>query len=94
MLYLYLIILIILVLVWIVRGTHRPELFPPGPPRLPLIGSLLCMHMQGTSNSPSLLHSFQDAWKKYGSVVGFYLGSFPAVLVSDFQLVRELFKVC
>ena len=35
----------------------------------------------------------QAAAKRYGSMVGFYLGSFPAMLVTDFQLVRELFKV-
>lgn len=80
-------------LLFIVRGTYKPEKFPPGPPRLPLIGSLLCMHMSGTNSSPSLLHSFQCAAQKYGALVGFYLGSFPALLVSDFQILKDLYKV-
>nr|AKH03514.1 cytochrome P450 3075C1 [Paracyclopina nana] len=85
--------LLFLLLLFLVRGTYKPEHFPPGPPRIPLVGSLLCMHMRGSGSSPSLLHSFQDAAHAYGNLVGFYLGSFPALLVSDFQALKELFKL-
>ena len=78
---------------YLVKVTSKPPKFPPGPFKLPLIGSLLCMFMSGSSATPSLLHSFQDVAGKNGSLVGFFLGSYPAVLVSDFGILKDLFKV-
>ena len=58
---------------YLVKVTSKPPKFPPGPFKLPLIGSLLCMFMSGSSATPSLLHSFQDVAGKYGPLVGFSL---------------------
>jgi len=84
---------LIISIAYLVKVTRKPSKFPPGPSKLPLIGSLLCMFMSGSSATPSLLHSFQDVAGKYGSLVGFFLGSYPALLVSDFTILKDLFKV-
>ena len=83
---------LIISIAYLVKVTRKPSKFPPGPSKQ-LIGSLLCMFMSGSSATPSLLHSFQDVAGKYGSLVGFFLGSYPALLVSDFTILKDLFKV-
>ncbi len=45
---------------------RRPPGFPPGPPRLPLVGSL--PFAVGGGKKPSLFHGSRDLVRKYGKV--------------------------
>ena len=83
-------IFITLLSIWIYRSTRKPERFPPGPPRLPFVGSL--PYMMGSINRPSLLAGLEQNVKKYGPVFGFYFGQTPAVVIADFALLKEAFK--
>lgn len=87
------IIFTILFLLWLLKATSKPPKFPPGPPRLPLIGSLPYVADIGpNSKTDSLLPGIQKLEETYGPVCGFYLGTDRAVLVSDFDLLKDMFK--
>ena len=66
-------------------STRKPKNFPPGPPRLPMVGSL--PFMAGSGPSPSLLHGIIEQVKKHGPIFGFYFGKTPNVVIADYQLV-------
>ena len=68
-------------------STRKPKNFPPGPPRLPILGSL--PFMTGSGPSPSLLHGIIDQVKKHGPIFGFYFGKTPAVVIADYHLVSH-----
>ncbi|KAK8376326.1 hypothetical protein O3P69_009756 [Scylla paramamosain] len=62
---------------------RKPRGFPPGPPRLPLVGFLPFMEQQ-------LPH--KQLWNlssTYGPVVGLYLGTQPCVIVNGWEAVKE-----
>jgi hypothetical protein len=61
----------ILFVIWIYRSTRKPKNFPPGPPRLPVLGSL--PFMGGSETKKSLLHGIIDQVNKHGPIVGFYI---------------------
>ena len=68
-------------------STRKPKNFPPGPPRLPVVGSL--PFMAGSGPSPSLLHGIIKQVKKHGPIFGFYFGKTPAVIIADYHLVSK-----
>ena len=80
----------VLFLVWLTSLMSKPKNFPPGPPRLPFIGSL--PFMRGSGEQPSLLHGLEENVKEFGPVFGFYFGQTPAVVIADFEMLREAFK--
>ncbi|XP_055619043.1 probable cytochrome P450 304a1 [Toxorhynchites rutilus septentrionalis] len=68
---------------------ERPSLnFPPGPPRLPLVGSypfLLALNYRHLHQAAAKLS------KLYGSkLIGLYLGPLPTVIVNDYETVKEV----
>ena len=73
-----------LFVVWFYRRTQKPPNFPPGPPRWPVLGSL--PHISNKQNN--LLLGLRGLVKNFGSVVGYYVGSTPIVLVADFELLK------
>lgn len=90
-LYIYVVsFLAIVVVAWFYRNTQKPANFPPGPPRLPLLGSLPFMKRAG--HPFNLLHAWYYAAEKWGPLVGFYLGAGPAVLINDLDILKDLFK--
>ncbi|KZO99693.1 cytochrome P450 [Calocera viscosa TUFC12733] len=75
----------LLVLRSIVR-TLRPSLFPPGPPRLPIIGNL----HQIPRTAPHI--RFTEWNRTYGEVVGLLVFGQPALVLGSHRAVREILE--
>lgn len=74
------VILVVVFVLLLYVSSRKPNKFPPGPARLPIIGHMV----KGSLPDPKL--------SKFGNLVGMYLGNFPAVQIQDFQLAKELFN--
>ena len=62
-------IAIFLLLILIYKGTKKPRKFPPGPPRLPIVGSLPYMAVKSKSSEPrSLLTGIRKGKKEKNCV--------------------------
>jgi hypothetical protein len=48
--------------------------------------------MRGDGESFSLFHGVNRAVNKYGKVLGFYLGGAPVAVISDFDVLTQVFK--
>ena len=68
--------LVILLLGWFFIRTRKPKNFPPGPPRLPIVGSF--PYMMGSGDSPCLLYGISDQVIKINN---FYLNNFKSKVV-------------
>jgi hypothetical protein len=80
--YLY-VILFTLIAYWIYLRTRKPAKFPPGPPRLPVLGSLPFIDVKG-----SFVHSMKYVAEKYGPVAGIFLGNKPTIIISDYNIIK------
>ena len=65
-----------------------PRDFPPGPGRLPIVGSYLKLPLK----SGVLVAASDWFVKHYGKLVGVYLGNWPAVVVYDYEMCKEIFN--
>ena len=75
------------------KSTRRPSKFPPGPPRLPIIGSLpYIMGSVKEGMQPTMLHGVINNVEKYGPLVGMWIGHEPVVIVADLEKIKYLFK--
>jgi hypothetical protein len=55
--WLHIFAIIFILLLFAYKSTKKPNRFPPGPPRLPVIGSLPYITVKiKSSNTPSLMH--------------------------------------
>ena len=71
-------------LVTFVFKKHRK--FPPGPPRLPIFGSLPFLHGKGVERY------FSEKVVSYGPVTGLYIASDPMIVINDWKLAKTLFR--
>ena len=94
----------ILILVWTYVRTRKPKNFPPGPPRLPIVGSIT--YMMGSGNTPSILLGITDQVKyetlscfrlilfslKVDSQMQYWLRDFPSLfwIPPKYQVCQEL----
>uniref|UniRef100_A0A2C9GVA5 Cytochrome P450 n=1 Tax=Anopheles dirus TaxID=7168 RepID=A0A2C9GVA5_9DIPT len=84
--------LVVLIVSYAIRyALHRPsERFPPGPPRVPLLGSypfLLALDYDHLHRAAARLN------ERYRSkLIGLHLGPLPAVIVNDHETVREVLQ--
>ncbi len=75
---------------WLYKVTSKPAKFPPGPPKLPLVGSATYVHPP--DKPKDVLVANQNLAKKYGGVAGYFLGSQPFIVISDFEVMKEVFR--
>ena len=71
-------------IVWFIKTCQHPKDFPPGP-RLPL-------PFMGDSYTlgKNLDVGLSKLTKKYGSYVGFWLGPDRTILISDFDVLKDV----
>ena len=82
-----LITLLLVVLVkFILTLFSKPHNFPPGPPHLPIIGSLPFLQGEGLEKYVG------QAVAAYGPVTGLFAGAYPMLMVNDWKLAKSLFN--
>ena len=80
-----LVFLVVFLGLWLYLDTRFPDMFPPGPRPLPIIGNMVIM-----AKNPKQSHLIlMDLSQKYGSVVGFKMGNYPAVILNDMDSLKE-----
>ncbi|XP_050069588.1 probable cytochrome P450 304a1 [Anopheles maculipalpis] len=84
--------LVVLIISYMIRYVlHRPsERFPPGPPRLPLLGSypfLLALDYNHLHRAAAKLSQLYNS-----KLVGLYLGPLPAIVANDHDTVRQVLQ--
>ena len=90
---LFISVLLVLLPIWWYLNTKKPDKFPPGPPRYPLIGSLPFMLRKGSEQTEKcFMHGILHNIEEYGKLVGFYMGSKPFVVVGDYDIMKDLLK--
>ncbi|XP_035982356.1 cytochrome P450 2K1 isoform X3 [Fundulus heteroclitus] len=62
---------------------RRPKNFPPGPPCLPVLGTLLHLNLENP------LKDFERLRESYGNVYSLFMGSKPAVVINGFKAMKE-----
>ena len=67
------------------QGTRKPDKFPPGPPKLPVVGSLPFINKKG-----SFIHSIIYTVEKYGKVSGVFLGRKPVIFIADYNILKGI----
>jgi len=82
---LVLVLSIFLLLIFIKYVFKRPIRFPPGPPYIPIAGSVPFLRGLGVEKYVS------DKIASYGPVTGMYLGSYPFIMINDWKLAKSLF---
>ena len=81
-------------LIWLlIKASNKPENFPPGPRRIPWLGSIPFLSSKPAKEGFNLFFAIRNLADKYGPVAGFYVAGTPAVVVSDHGLLKELYKV-
>ena len=78
-------LVLILLFKWLISLFRKPPRFPPGPPTLPLIGSLPFLPGTGTEKFVS------EHVASYGPVTGMVAGSYYVAMVNDWKLAKSLF---
>lgn len=82
------ILLFLLFAFFLAQQFRKPKDFPPGPWRIPIFGSLLFIPM-----IPGVFSMGADWFiKRYGKMVGLYLGQYPAVILYDLDAAKKLFS--
>ena len=76
------VLLLIVVGLLAAHSTKRPPNFPPGLPRLPVLGSV-------TFLQPNFFEVIKEMHKKYKGIFSFYLGNNPVVVVTEYNLYKE-----
>ena len=81
-----------LVVFWWQKKTCKPHLFPPGPPRYPIIGSLFELRNPWFAK-PSVFWGILQMQRKYGDTFGFYLGNLPTVVLTRYEDIKKVLNM-
>nr|APH81380.1 cytochrome P450 CYP3039A1 [Tigriopus kingsejongensis] len=68
-----------------VKGFRKPPNYPPGPPIVPMLGSI--PFLRGPTLNDKIWS--KDLADQYGPVVGLFFGSHPAVMINDPKVAKE-----
>ena len=68
---------------WFLKKFKKHAKFPPGPPKLPIVGSMPFLVVKG-----GFIRMLINVVDKFGPVSGIYLGSLPAVIISDYNILK------
>ena len=68
---------------WFLTKFKKHAKFPPGPPKLPIVGSIPFLAVKG-----GFIHTLIYVVEKFGPVSGIYLGSLPTVIISDYNILK------
>ena len=80
-----LVFLVVFLGIWLYLDTRLPDMFPPGPRPLPIIGNMVIM-----AKNPKQIHlELMNLSKKYGPVVGFKMGNYPGIFINDMDSLKE-----
>ncbi|KAK9903843.1 hypothetical protein M0R45_000883 [Rubus argutus] len=82
-------LLLLPLLVLLLKKLNKPQKhFPPGPPKLPIIGNLHQFNQSGSS-------AHQNLWrlsKKYGPVMLLHLGRIQTLIISSAEAAKQVLK--
>ena len=85
--------LILLLKLLLPFAPHQGTLLPPGPPGLPIIGSIPFLpktfRLSRGLHTPKLFYYLAQ---KYGAVCHLWLGPVPTILISDTKILKKAFK--
>ncbi|KAJ2944347.1 hypothetical protein O0L34_g18349 [Tuta absoluta] len=82
-------IVIFLLIHLLFRNSQKNKYFPPGPPSLPILGSLVAVWFK--LKELKYYHSVWAAWaQQYGDVLGLKLGLCDVVVVSGRDMIKEV----
>ena len=84
--------LFIVSLYWLLSSFSKPRNFPPGPPKLPLIGSVPFLSTKDKKHRGDSLIRNQELVQKYGKTFGFFIANQPFVIFSDYEIMKEVFR--
>lgn len=84
--YVYLVLILALLCIWIYqKGTKKPRNFPPGPPIVPILGSI--PFMKGPTLNEKIWS--KDLADRFGPVIGLIMGNKPFVLITDPKVAKQ-----
>ena len=88
---LYLVLFALGLVALLFKKSAKPSRFPPGPPRLPLIGSL--PYLMDLKLGNPILRVSAKMVEQYGRIWGCYVGNTPMVTVSDYGIAKRLLSL-
>ncbi|OXA51754.1 Cytochrome P450 2C20 [Folsomia candida] len=77
---------IVVLISWVYTDNFKSKR-PPGPLRLPLIGTILQL---GVDKRRPQYETFRSISKKYGPISSIELGLYPGVIFDDFETIKKL----
>ena len=81
-------VFVLLVLVWL---TRKPRNLPPGPLRVPIIGSVMAVVWEALRRGTEPYRIFAKLAEKYGTVFHVKIFNKTIVVLNDYASVREAF---
>ncbi|XP_046394547.1 methyl farnesoate epoxidase-like [Ischnura elegans] len=73
---------VLALILWLMM--KKPPNFPPGPPKWPIVGNLYQLRLGGQRVNISRMR------KKYGDIVGLFIGNNPLIIVCGVDAIREV----
>ncbi|XP_059491009.1 uncharacterized protein LOC132205760 [Neocloeon triangulifer] len=79
--------LVVLIIILIYLLQRRPWKYPPGPRKWPIVGTLPSLKKKPGDSPFDLTERLR---KKYGDVVGIFIGPQPSIFINGYKCVKEI----